>query len=97
MSKYQNYLDWLKLSCDCDRDYESVKALQELIDKSTPKFVLCPKGFQGIRYTRYYCPNCGKIVKNGDEHCHRCGQNIRLPKIKFSNNKAYLDWSDEDD
>lgn len=76
---------------------EDIDTLQELVDKAKPKFVLCPKGFQGMRYTRYYCPNCKKSVRNDDECCHKCGQNIKFPKIKVTNNKAYLDWSDEDE
>ena len=69
----------------------------DLVDLFEEKFVLCPKGWKGHRYTRYYCPNCKKPVKNDDSHCHNCGQNIKFPKIEVTNNKAYLDWSDEDE
>lgn len=76
---------------------EDIDTLQELVDLFEEKFVLCPKGWNGHRYTRYYCPNCKKPVKNDDSHCHNCGQNIKFPKIEVTNNKAYLDWSDEDE
>lgn len=102
MDKYQEALDGLKenigMRIETDEDfYGWIKTLQELVDKAKPKFVLCPKGFQGMRYTRYYCPNCKKSVRNDDECCHKCGQNIKFPKIKVTNNKVYLDWSDEDE
>ena len=41
-------------------------------------------GWKGHRYTRYYCPNCEKPVRNDDCYCHRCGQKMMFPKISFS-------------
>lgn len=108
MNKYQEALDEIKnITYIQDNGYEqdnveywhqeAIDTLQELVDKSKEKFVLCPKGWKGHRYTRYYCPNCKKPVKNDDSHCHNCGQNIKFPKIEVTNNKAYLDWSEDDE
>lgn len=74
---------------------EEIDILQELVDKAKCKFVLCPKGWNGMRYTRYYCPNCKKPVKNDDECCHRCGQSIKFPKVNVIDGTAILDWIDE--
>lgn len=113
MNKYQESLNNLVKSscpfktccseCDlkpiCNREAKDwINDIQYLVDLNNPEFVKCPKGFVGDRYTAYYCPECGKRVKNdGSGHCRHCGKAIKYPKIKVSNNRAYLDWSDEDE
>lgn len=70
-----------------------------LKDKATPRFVSCPKGYQGVRYTRYYCPNCKKAMRRYDKFCYYCGQAVKYPKEVYDkpNNKWVLEWSDTAD
>ena len=51
--------------------------------KETPKRVLW-SGWQGYRDTRYRCPLCKTLVRNGDAYCHRCGQHLMFPNISFT-------------
>lgn len=88
----------LKFASDefCKEYDDNLKLIKELVDKATPKFVNCPKGFQGMRYTRYICPNCNKQVRNDEKYCHKCGQHIKFPKVKVKDNRCYLDWSEDE-
>lgn len=62
----------------------------------TPKMVTCPKGWQGVRNTRFYCPSCKKAVKKGEAYCHKCGQALIFPVQRYDkeNNEIWLDFSD---
>ena len=62
----------------------------------TPKMVTCPKGWQGVRDTRFYCPGCKKAVKKGEAYCHKCGQALIFPVQRYDkeNNEIWLDFSD---
>lgn len=62
----------------------------------TPKMVSCPKGWQGVRATRFYCPGCKKAVKKGEKYCHKCGQAILFPVERHDKdtNTIWLDFSD---
>lgn len=67
-----------------------------LDSRLTPKMVTCPKGWQGVRDTRFYCPGCKKVVKNGEAYCHKCGQALLFPTERYDkeNNKIWLDFFD---
>ena len=67
-----------------------------LDSRLTPKMVTCPKGWRGIRDTRFYCPSCKKAVKKGEEYCHKCGQALVFPVQRYDkeNNRIWLDFSD---
>lgn len=62
----------------------------------TPKMVTCPKGWRGVKNTRFYCPGCKKAVKKGEAYCHKCGQAIMFPAQRYDkeNNRIWLDFSD---
>lgn len=88
---------WFKAK-DVFKAIENVpSALQE---KETAKRVLW-SGWKGNRYTRYYCPNCKKLVRNDDVYCHRCGQKLMFPHISFSDyvpgeiQKIIVRWDNE--
>ena len=70
MSNPQEALDWLKLSCGCDRDDESVKTLQELIEKSIPK-----KPYY-VYLDEPLCPHCHAPLDGDEEYCDCCDQRI---------------------
>lgn len=63
------------------------------LEKQVFKFVEC-NGYKGQRHTRYKCPNCKVIVRNGYPYCANCGQAIKFPKLKKVNNKIEFDWSE---
>ena len=69
-------------------------------EKEIPKRVRW-SGWKGHRYTRYFCPNCEKPVRNDDCYCHRCGQKLMFPKISFSDyvpgekQQTIVTWEDE--
>ena len=69
--------------------------LLTLDSRLTPKMVTCPKGWQGVRNTRFYCPGCKKAVKKGEAYCHKCGQALMLPAQRYDkeNNRIWLDFS----
>jgi rRNA maturation endonuclease Nob1 len=71
--------------------YDAVYRKQE---QMTPQFVLCPKGWEGVKKTRYYCPSCKGMTREHEKFCHKCGQAVKYPKLARSNNKLVLDWSD---
>lgn len=74
-----------------------VSALRELVEKATPKFISCPKGFQGMRGTRFKCPSCNKMLEFREyTYCKHCGQALKYPKLKNIDNKLVYDWSDEE-
>lgn len=66
-----------------------------LDSRLTPKMVTCPKGWQGVRDTRFYCPGCKKAVKKGEAYCHKCGQALVFPVQRYDkeNNRIWLDFS----
>ena len=88
--------------------WEMIRAIEEaptltqsnealtLDNRLTPKMVTCPKGWEGVRNTRFYCPGCKKAVKKGEAYCHKCGQAILFPAERYDkeNNKIWLDFSD---
>ena len=71
-------------------------------EKEIPKRVRW-SGWKGTRYTRYYCPNCEKAVRNDDYYCHRCGQRLTFPKVTFTDyvpgkkQQTIITWEDEDE
>lgn len=101
MNKYQDAFEKASLCCLCtdtaEEAHEYLDILKELVDKAAPKFIKCPKGWNGNRYTRYYCPSCNKAVELANfSFCKRCGQALKYPKKKLYDNKIVLDWSDEE-
>ena len=66
-----------------------------LDSRLTPKIVTCPKGWKGVRYTRFHCPGCKKVVKKGEAYCHKCGQALVFPIQRYDkeNNRIWLDLS----
>lgn len=66
------------------------------LEKQIPRFVLVPKGFEGISRTRYHCPSCRAMTRDHEKFCHKCGQAVKYPKLAHSKteNKLFLDWSD---
>lgn len=91
--KFVPYNPYITVDFATEKDFLFVK---EAIAKATATFVTCPKGFQGMRDTRYYCPACKKAVRRYDPYCHNCGQKVKYPKEVFDreNNKWILDWSE---
>ena len=77
-------------------DIEVYEMAISALEKQIPKFVLCPKGFQGIRDTRYYCPACKSLTRQHEAICHKCGQAVKYPKEVYNKaeNKIVLNWSD---
>ena len=67
-----------------------------LDSRLSPKMTTCPKGWQGVRDTRFYCPGCKKAVKKGEAYCHKCGQALMFPVQRYDkeNNRIWLDFSD---
>lgn len=65
-----------------------------LDSRITPKMVTCPKGWKGVRDTRFYCPGCKKAVKKGEAYCHKCGQALIFPVQRYDkeNNRIWLDF-----
>ena len=76
-------------------DFEWLEMAKSALETITPKFVLCPKGFQGIRDTRFYCPTCKSLTRQRENFCHKCGQAVKYPKEVFEkeNNRWVFDWS----
>lgn len=82
--EYQEALDWLSLSSDCEDDEIAIKIIQELIDESTPKKVLNKR--KSGAYVNVYvgeCPKCGKFVTTIDKKPYQCEC------------RQEFDWSDE--
>lgn len=79
----------------CSYIEDEMQVAFDALEKQILKFVECPKGYQGVRDTRYYCPNCGMLTRRYESHCHNCGQAVKYPKTKCIDNKMVLDWSEE--
>lgn len=81
---------------DISRDIELSKMLKFSLYRMIPRFVLVPKGFEGISRTRYHCPSCKAMTRDHEKFCHKCGQAVKYPKVVVSKaeNKLVLDWSD---
>lgn len=75
-------------------DGEWLEMAKYALHRMIPQFVLCPKGWQGVRQTRYYCPSCKKLTRDHEKFCHNCGQAVKYPKVVVSKaeNKLILDW-----
>lgn len=84
------------LPCFDDEEKQAITMAIEAIEKQIPKFVRCPKGFQGARDTRYYCPACNSLTRQHETICHKCGQAVKYPKEVYvkEENKIILDWSE---
>ena len=96
-----NYVThWMVLPAPPGKDNNvPTKAQNEpltLDSRLSPKMVTCPKGWQGSRDTRFYCPGCKKAVKKGEAYCHKCGQALMFPVQRYDkeNNRIWLDFSD---
>ena len=95
-------VSWAHAYADFKDDIDSMPTLTPpnepltLDSRLTPKMVTCPKGWRGIRDTRFYCPSCKKAVKKGEEYCHKCGQALVFPVQRYDkeNNRIWLDFSD---
>lgn len=91
-------IDGYKLAMQAMDDIECQigMTLGECFRRQIPTFVDCPKGFQGMRDTRYYCPTCKKLTRQREEYCHNCGQRVKYPKEVYNkeNNRYVLDWSE---
>lgn len=96
MSKYEEALDWLSLSNDCDMDRQAIETLQELVDKATPMKPARKRVCHFKSYSdEYICPNCGyhfvTLNKIDDEVCKK----MIINKHKCCNNCGQaIDWSD---
>lgn len=94
MNKYQEAYSYIKHYCELDDDcvkwplyQRSIRSLQELVDKETPKKPV----IRGLSVAIHTCPVCDKelivtndeivIYKTKTNYCDNCGQR--------------LDWSDE--
>lgn len=77
---------------------EKMDEVKEALEKQIEKFVDCPKGFQGVRNTRYYCPACKALTRQCEAFCHKCGQSVKYPKEVYDkeNNRIALDWGEEE-
>lgn len=64
-------------------DFDWLEVAREAVEYSIPKFVACPKGWQGYGGTRYYCPTCKKAARQNELFCHNCGQSLKYPKIEY--------------
>lgn len=102
---YEEVLEFAKGGLEVyEKDYSELteqiefqKLVIKAIEKQMHKFVNCPKGFQGTRDTRFYCPICNKLTRKHENFCHNCGQAIKYPKEVYSkeNNRWYFDWSED--
>lgn len=76
-------------------DFVWLEKSKEALEKQIPKFVLCPKGFRGMRDTRFHCPDCKSLTRQREEFCHVCGQHVKYPKEVYDkeNNKWIFYWN----
>lgn len=80
-----------------------LEELENLYKKDKATFVKCNK-WNGMRYTKCFCPNCNKPAEMKISHirpsdvvyCRHCGQKLKYPKLTNYNNKPELDWSTDD-
>ena len=101
MNKYQEAYSYIKHYCELDDDIirwplyqKSINALQELVDKATPKKPLVQK----YKYSEHYiCPNCNKhklaIIDYG-EYINQLRKGSKLTLYCPECGQA-LDWSEE--
>ena len=77
-------------------DVEWLGIAKYALHRIIPQFVLCPKGWEGVRKTRYYCPSCKKPTRDHEKFCHNCGQAVKYPRLARSkvDNTLCFDWSD---
>ena len=76
-------------------DYTALQMAIEALEKQQPKYVRCKNGWQGMRYTRFQCPVCNKVVRTwGEEWCNGCGQRLKRPKQEIVNNQVVLVWDE---
>ena len=85
MNKYQNALDFIIAATNGgDGMVKELNALQELVDKATPKkYELKSEMVDGVKWTHAICPNCKEVIDEFEyyPYCPNCGQAV--------------DWSDE--
>lgn len=91
LKKIQNFQPWYKMPTLTQPNEPLM-----LDSRLTPKMVTCPKGWKGVRYTRFHCPGCKKVLKKGEAYCHKCGQALIFPAARYDkeNNRIWLDFSD---
>lgn len=79
-------------------DFGWLEKSREALEKQISKFVLCPKGFQGFRDTRFHCPSCKSLTRQREEFCHICGQHVKYPKEVYDEESHtwVFDWSDKE-
>lgn len=94
--KYEEARDYMKGKRERAFSTEPYDLAIEALEKQIPKFVRCPKGWQGIRNTRYYCPSCNSLTRQHEAICHKCGQAVKYPKDVYckETNRIILDWSE---
>ena len=85
--------EYMKFEDELVNNNYTFKSIIKAREKQVFKFVEC-NGYKGQRHTRYKCPNCKVIVRNGYPYCANCGQAIKFPKLKKVNNKIEFDWSE---
>jgi len=80
MNKYQEALDFIIAATNGGNGMvKELNALQELVDKATPKKPIIRRGYS-IEY--YHCPNCNAFIAYCDDeddyhdYCVFCGQAI---------------------
>lgn len=94
----EHIIEYMKFEDECVEKGFTFKSLIEAREKRVQKFVDCPKGFQGVRDTRYYCPTCKALTRQHEPYCHKCGQSVKYPKEVYDkeNNRIVFDWSEEE-
>ena len=90
MNKYQDALDFIIAATNGGNGMvKELNALQELVDKATPKKVVIEE------YLPVFCPHCGKELSTHLEDGY-----YEVPNSMITNYCKYcsgkLDWSDED-
>ena len=90
---YQNILDRIYKHGKTMTETEALMIITA-VEKQIPQFVRS-KGFKGMNHTVYKCPRCGKSVRNGTNHCDKCGQSITFPKLKLIDGHYDFDWSED--
>lgn len=76
-------------------DFEWLEKAKAALEMTTHKFVTCPKGFRGVRNTRFYCPTCKSLTRQRELFCHSCGQALKYPKEVIEDGKFVFDWTEE--
>ena len=80
MNKYQDALDFIIAATNGGNGMvKELNALQELVDKATPKKPIIRRGYS---IEHYHCPNCNAFIAYCDDeddyhdYCVFCGQAI---------------------